>query len=83
MQAQVNVENIGALDDVDQCVFYYNHAVLLYHQRQYKTALAIMDKLIQFIEPMGKYVHITVMSHEAMASQITRNSSVCSAVYLV
>ena len=64
VQAQVNVENIAALDDVDQCVFYYNHAVLLYHQRQYKTALAIMDKLIQFIEPMGKYGHITMMSHE-------------------
>jgi CCR4-NOT transcription complex subunit 10 len=50
----VNLDNIVGLDDVDQCVMYYNHAVMLYHTRQYNSALAIMDKVFQYIEPMGK-----------------------------
>ena len=51
-QAHVNVNNIAALEDVDQCVLYYNHAVILYHTRQYHSALTILDKLFQYVEPV-------------------------------
>jgi len=51
-KAQVKVEDINALDDIDQCVFYYNHAILLYHLRQYRSAETIIDKLFTFLEPM-------------------------------
>ena len=50
----MDIENVAGLDDVDQCVMYYNRAVILYHVRQYKMALAITDILLSFIEPMGK-----------------------------
>lgn len=50
---QVSLDDIAALDDVDQCIIYYNHAVILYYLKQYKAAFAILDKVMQFIEPMG------------------------------
>ena len=53
-QAHVNIEDLDSLDDVEHCVIYYNQAVLLYHLKQYSTALKIMHKIFTFIEPMGK-----------------------------
>ena len=50
-QAHVNVDNIAALEDVDQCVLYYNHAVILYHTRQYQKTVTILEKLFQYVEP--------------------------------
>lgn len=47
------MDDIAALDDVDQCIIYYNHAVILYYLKQYKAAFAVLDKVMQFIEPMG------------------------------
>ncbi len=49
----MNVENIASLEDVDQCVLYYNHAVMLYHTRQYHSALTVLDKLFQYVEPVA------------------------------
>lgn len=43
-----------SLDDLDQCVLYYNQAVVLYHMRHYYKALSVIDKLFQFIEPMDE-----------------------------
>ncbi|XP_074644755.1 CCR4-NOT transcription complex subunit 10-like [Tubulanus polymorphus] len=51
-QCQVNLDNIAAMDDVDQILLYYNHAVILYRLRQYHSAVNIVDKLFQFIEPL-------------------------------
>ncbi|XP_069676719.1 CCR4-NOT transcription complex subunit 10-like isoform X2 [Periplaneta americana] len=51
-QAHVNIEDLDALEDVEHCVIYYNQAVLLYHLKQYSTALKIMQKIFSFIEPM-------------------------------
>lgn len=51
-QANVILEDIDSLDDVEHCVLYYNNAVLLYHLRQYHAALIIMDRVFQFIEPL-------------------------------
>jgi len=49
----VSLDDIAALDDVDQCIIYYNHAVILYYLKQYKAAFTILDKVMQFIESMG------------------------------
>ncbi|KAG7211993.1 hypothetical protein KM043_011189 [Ampulex compressa] len=40
------------IDDVKKCVMRYNQAVLMYHTKQYTTALQIMNRLFAFIEPM-------------------------------
>jgi CCR4-NOT transcription complex subunit 10 len=53
-QANVKIEDLESLEDVEHCVIYYNQAVLLYHLKQYNTALKIMNKIFSFIEPMGK-----------------------------
>lgn len=44
---------VDKLDDVDQCIIHYNQAVLLYHQRQFTQAVAIMDCVYKFVEAMG------------------------------
>ncbi|XP_075216340.1 CCR4-NOT transcription complex subunit 10 [Lycorma delicatula] len=51
-QAHLNIEDLDALEDVEYCVIYYNQAVLLYHLKQYTSALKIMNKVFTFIEPM-------------------------------
>ncbi|GAB6030409.1 CCR4-NOT transcription complex subunit 10 [Chamberlinius hualienensis] len=51
-QVHVNLNDVDTLDDVEQCVLYYNQAVILYHLRQYHAALAISDKVFQFVEPL-------------------------------
>lgn len=50
--AHVNIDNSESLEDVDHSVIYFNQAVILYHLRQYKAALNILDKLFQYIEPL-------------------------------
>lgn len=54
--AHVNINNSESLEDVDHSVIYYNQAVILYHLRQYKGALNILDKLFQFIEPLEEHL---------------------------
>jgi len=54
-QSRFNLENITNLEDVDQCIVYYNQAVILYHLRQYSKSFNILDKLCPLIEPMGTY----------------------------
>jgi CCR4-NOT transcription complex subunit 10 len=58
-QAHVNIEDLDSLEDVEHCVIYFNQAVLLYHLKQYSTALKIMQKVFSFIEPMGKKLSIS------------------------
>lgn len=43
-------------DDIDQCIPFFNHAVSLYHAQQYRRAVAVLDRLFQFIEPMDESV---------------------------
>ncbi|XP_022345104.1 CCR4-NOT transcription complex subunit 10-like [Crassostrea virginica] len=50
--AHVNIDNSESLEDVDHSVIYFNQAVILYHLRQYKAALNILDRLFQYIEPL-------------------------------
>ncbi|KAI0221541.1 CCR4-NOT transcription complex subunit 10-A [Lamellibrachia satsuma] len=60
-KANLTVDGINGLDDVDQCVVYYNQAVVLYHQKQYNTAITLLDKLFQFVEPMEESLARKVM----------------------
>ncbi|GAB1599352.1 CCR4-NOT transcription complex subunit 10-like [Argonauta hians] len=48
----INLDNLNSLDDVEHSAVLYNQAVVLYHHRQYKAALSIMDKLFNFVEPI-------------------------------
>lgn len=51
--AHVNLDSGESLEDVDHSVLFYNQAIILYHLRQYKAALAILDKLFPFIDPLN------------------------------
>ncbi|XP_026830451.1 CCR4-NOT transcription complex subunit 10-like isoform X2 [Ooceraea biroi] len=48
------MDSSEAIDDVEKCIMRYNQAVLLYHTKQYNTALRVMNKFFAFIEPMDK-----------------------------
>ncbi|RUS91989.1 hypothetical protein EGW08_000202 [Elysia chlorotica] len=49
------------LDDSDYAVVYYNKAVVLYHEKQYRTALAILERLFKYIEPIDEALAQKVM----------------------
>ncbi|XP_069814725.1 CCR4-NOT transcription complex subunit 10 isoform X2 [Dendropsophus ebraccatus] len=52
------VDEIDSLDDVENSMLYYNQAVILYYLRQHMEAIAIGEKLYQFIEPFEeKFAH--------------------------
>ncbi|KAH9489763.1 CCR4-NOT transcription complex subunit 10 [Bulinus truncatus] len=42
------------LDDADYAVVYYNKAVVLYHEKQHRAALSILEKLFKYIEPIDE-----------------------------
>lgn len=51
-QAHVNFEDVNNLEDVDICIFYYNHAILLFHLKQYASSFQLISKVFALIEPM-------------------------------
>ncbi|XP_069586131.1 CCR4-NOT transcription complex subunit 10 isoform X2 [Ranitomeya imitator] len=52
------VDEMDNLDDVENSMLYYNQAVILYYLRQHMEAIAIGEKLYQFIEPFEeKFAH--------------------------
>ncbi|XP_073727992.1 CCR4-NOT transcription complex subunit 10 isoform X3 [Misgurnus anguillicaudatus] len=50
-QMHTTVDDIDGLDDVENSILCYNQAVIHYHMRQYSEAVAIGEKLYQFLEP--------------------------------
>uniref|UniRef100_A0A8C6KX04 CCR4-NOT transcription complex subunit 10 n=1 Tax=Nothobranchius furzeri TaxID=105023 RepID=A0A8C6KX04_NOTFU len=46
-----SADDSDGLDDVENCLLYYNQAIILYHMRQYSEAISIGEKLYQFLEP--------------------------------
>lgn len=44
----------SSVDDVESCVVRYNQAILLYHKGQYEAALDIINRLFNYVEPLGK-----------------------------
>lgn len=61
-KAQIKLENVQGIDDIDQCIFYFNYAILLAHLHNYRTALEIMERLVQYIEPMDENLSRRVLS---------------------
>lgn len=55
-QLHANFANPDSLDDVDQCTPLVNYAVALFHTQQYRKALAVLDRLFHYIEPMDEAV---------------------------
>ncbi|KAA8591990.1 hypothetical protein FQN60_017364, partial [Etheostoma spectabile] len=50
-QVHTSAEDIDGLDDVENSLLYYNQAIVHYHMRQYSEAIAIGERLYQFLEP--------------------------------
>ncbi|XP_038937555.1 CCR4-NOT transcription complex subunit 10 isoform X11 [Rattus norvegicus] len=68
------VEEMDGLDDVENSMLYYNQAVILYHLRQHTEAIAVGEKLYQFIEPFEEkfaqavcflLVDLYILTHQA------------------
>lgn len=53
-QANISFDSTEILEDVDHCVLFYNQAVMLYHLNQHHSAIKILDKVFQFIEPLDE-----------------------------
>ncbi|XP_078109762.1 CCR4-NOT transcription complex subunit 10 isoform X4 [Sander vitreus] len=54
-QVHTSAEDIDGLDDVENSLLYYNQAIVHYHMRQYSEAIAIGERLYQFLEPFEKF----------------------------
>ncbi|XP_059196175.1 CCR4-NOT transcription complex subunit 10 isoform X2 [Centropristis striata] len=54
-QVHTSAEDIDGLDDVENSLLYYNQAIIHYHMRQYSEAIAIGERLYQFLEPFEKF----------------------------
>lgn len=52
-QIDINLELLGPLDDVENCIYYYNYAVLLYHLKHFNKALKVINLVYAFIESLG------------------------------
>lgn len=52
-QLHASPEDADGVDDVENCLLYYNQAIIHYHMRQYSEAISIGEKLYQFLEPFG------------------------------
>uniref|UniRef100_A0A8I6ANC7 CCR4-NOT transcription complex subunit 10 n=1 Tax=Rattus norvegicus TaxID=10116 RepID=A0A8I6ANC7_RAT len=73
-QVHSAVEEMDGLDDVENSMLYYNQAVILYHLRQHTEAIAVGEKLYQFIEPFEEkfaqavcflLVDLYILTHQA------------------
>ncbi|XP_074510572.1 CCR4-NOT transcription complex subunit 10 isoform X3 [Sebastes fasciatus] len=53
-QVHTSAEDIEGLDDVENSLLYYNQAIIHYHMRQYSEAIAIGERLYQFLEPFAE-----------------------------
>ncbi|XP_041708006.1 CCR4-NOT transcription complex subunit 10 isoform X1 [Coregonus clupeaformis] len=59
-QVHTSMEDIDGLDDVENSLLYYNQAIIHYHMRQYSEAIAIGEKLYQFLEPFEEKFALAV-----------------------
>ncbi|GFT71808.1 CCR4-NOT transcription complex subunit 10 [Nephila pilipes] len=50
--ARIDIQDLESLDDIDNCVVLYNQSVALYHFHQFHSAIYVLDKVFQFIEPL-------------------------------
>lgn len=54
-QIHSSAEDVDGLDDVENSMLYYNQAIVLYHLRQYSEAIAIGERIYQFLEPFERF----------------------------
>lgn len=54
-QIHSSAEDVDGLDDVENSMLYYNQAIVLYHLRQYSEAIAIAERIYQFLEPFERF----------------------------
>lgn len=54
-QIHSSAEDVDGLDDVENSMLYYNQAIVLYHLRQYTEAIAIGERIYQFLEPFERF----------------------------
>lgn len=54
-QIHSSSEDVDGLDDVENSMLYYNQAIVLYHLRQYSEAIAIGERIYQFLEPFERF----------------------------
>ncbi|XP_071957629.1 CCR4-NOT transcription complex subunit 10-like [Antedon mediterranea] len=59
--AQLSLNELDSLEDAVQGVFFFNHAVILFHLRQYNDATRILEKLFQIIEPLAETLAHSVL----------------------
>uniref|UniRef100_A0A8C8FDN2 CCR4-NOT transcription complex subunit 10 n=1 Tax=Oncorhynchus tshawytscha TaxID=74940 RepID=A0A8C8FDN2_ONCTS len=59
-QVHTSMEDIDGLDDVENSLLYYNQAIIHYHMRQYSEAIAIGERLYQFLEPFEEKFALAV-----------------------
>ncbi|XP_066142548.1 CCR4-NOT transcription complex subunit 10 [Euwallacea fornicatus] len=43
---------VDKLEEIDYCIAQFNQAIILFHQKEYTSAQAVMDRVYKFIEPM-------------------------------
>lgn len=60
---ELNLEQLDSLEDVENCIYYYNYAVFLYHLKHYTKALAMINKVYSFIESLGNYLLYMIFSY--------------------
>ncbi|XP_073424945.1 CCR4-NOT transcription complex subunit 10 isoform X3 [Dendrobates tinctorius] len=65
------VDEMDSLDDVENSMLYYNQAVILYYLRQHLEAIAIGEKLYQFIEPFGRSLRMPRTSPQSCKGPFT------------
>ncbi|XP_069586130.1 CCR4-NOT transcription complex subunit 10 isoform X1 [Ranitomeya imitator] len=65
------VDEMDNLDDVENSMLYYNQAVILYYLRQHMEAIAIGEKLYQFIEPFGRSLRMPRTSPQSCKGPFT------------
>lgn len=67
-----------SLDDADQCIIYYNQAVIYYHSKRFGQALSITEKLYTFLEPLGQcFPSVKVLSTSLLLVSVVKLLSNC------
>ncbi|XP_033119734.1 CCR4-NOT transcription complex subunit 10-like isoform X2 [Anneissia japonica] len=59
--AQLSLNDLESLEDVEQGVFFFNHAVILFHLHQYQDTIRILEKMFQILEPL-----VETLAHDVL-----------------
>lgn len=82
-QVHTSAEDIDGLDDVENSLLYYNQAIIHYHMRQYSEAIAIGERLYQFLEPFGTLWRFASALHSADSDSVSCHPGLWQAVIVL